>query len=223
MSLGEKIGRLRRAHNLSQEELAERLRVSRQAVAKWEGGEALPELNHVVALARFFTVSLDSLLKEEEPCGPGSTNGTFDADPILAFLCRAKVRTYAGKGAEVESSRPASHDLHYVEGDLVYIDSFLGGEQFSGEEAVWRGGVPLWAMNYTGRTLSERFSGDFLKEALSRVEPTLPYRGPAVYHDKEYVYHCLVNGSFEWFSGAEEILYGTEKVYECVFHGGKVR
>ena len=61
----------------------------------------------------------------------------MDKDTIR-FLIRAKKATYAGKGAEAESSRPNSHDLRYIEGPLNYIDSYLGGGKFAREEAVLR-------------------------------------------------------------------------------------
>ena len=49
---------------------------------------------------------------------------------IIGFLIRAKKATYAGKGAETASSRPASHDLVYKEDDLMYLDTYLGGGKF---------------------------------------------------------------------------------------------
>ena len=53
---------------------------------------------------------------------------------LIEFLIRAKKATYAGKGAETTSSRTKSHDLKYTEGDLMYYDTYLGGEKFAGEE-----------------------------------------------------------------------------------------
>lgn len=67
MKLSEKIYRHRKQLGISQEELADRLGVTRQAVSKWELGSSLPELETVVALARTFGVSTDYLLSEEEP------------------------------------------------------------------------------------------------------------------------------------------------------------
>ena len=96
----------------------------------------------------------------------------------VQFLIRAKKATYAGKGAESAPSRPCSHDLEYTEGELTYIDSYLGGEKFAGEEALWRNGKPFWSMNYIGRVTGDDFSGDFLKEALLRVPQDMPFRGP---------------------------------------------
>ena len=56
---------------------------------------------------------------------------------IISFLIRAKQATYAGKGAETVSSRVKSHDLVYREEDYVYYDTYLGGDKFAGEEALW--------------------------------------------------------------------------------------
>ena len=141
---------------------------------------------------------------------------------LVEFLCRAKKATYAGKGAETDASRPLSHDLRYREGLLLYYDTYLGGERFSGEEALWRDGEPVWAMNYTGKVVDEGFSGDFLKDALSLVAPEMPFRGPLLYRSGEYCYVSRVSGGFDWFYGLEEIFRGTVKTYECLFHGGLV-
>jgi len=141
---------------------------------------------------------------------------------VIAFLIRAKQATYAGKGAETASSRPSSHDLRYAEGPLSYIDSYLGGLKFAGEEALWRDGVPFWAMNYVGRVLGPDFSGDFLKEALSHVPEEFPFRGPPEYKSGDYAYTCDIKGDFHWFYGYEEIRFKDGTVYECAFHGGDI-
>ena len=65
MTFGEKLVQLRKQHRLSQEELAARLKVSRQAVSRWETGETMPETENVLGLSRLFQVSTDYLLKEE--------------------------------------------------------------------------------------------------------------------------------------------------------------
>ena len=67
MTLGEKLQELRRTGAMSQDVLAERLGVSRQAVSKWERDEAVPETDKIVKIARIFGVSTDYLLLDEEP------------------------------------------------------------------------------------------------------------------------------------------------------------
>lgn len=62
--LSEKIYTLRRKSGLSQEQLAEKIGVSRQAISKWEGGLSVPELEKIRALSDFFHVSIDELTRE---------------------------------------------------------------------------------------------------------------------------------------------------------------
>lgn len=66
MELSKKVYEMRKAQGLSQEQLAEKLGVSRQSVSKWEAGESMPELERVVEMSKIFNVSTDYLLKESE-------------------------------------------------------------------------------------------------------------------------------------------------------------
>lgn len=224
MTFAEKIQLLRKDRQLSQEQLAEYLDVSRQAVAKWEAGGTFPDLPKLLLLSDFFKISLDRLIKEDLPCGMPFQ----DADPIIPsddyikFLIRGKLACYAGEGAEVASSRCNSHDLAYQEGDLRYYDTYLGSPKFAGQEALWLREKPFWAMNYVGRVLSETFDGTFLKEALANVSMDSPFRGPSLYQRGDYTYHCSVSGDISWFYGSEAIYYLGLKIYECLFHGGLV-
>ena len=63
--LGNKIQQLRKANGFSQEELASRLTISRQAISKWELGEAMPDTENIVQLSRLFGVTTDYLLRDE--------------------------------------------------------------------------------------------------------------------------------------------------------------
>ena len=65
MTLSEKIQQLRRAGRLSQEQLAEKLAVSRQAISKWELGESIPDTDKIIRLSRIFKVSTDYLLHDD--------------------------------------------------------------------------------------------------------------------------------------------------------------
>ncbi len=64
MKFSDKLAKLRMNYGYSQEELAEKLSVSRQAVSKWELGTALPDTENVLAISEVFDISLDFLLKE---------------------------------------------------------------------------------------------------------------------------------------------------------------
>lgn len=65
MTIGEKIVRLRKEQNLTQEQFAEILKVSRQAVSKWERDEAYPDTEKLIRIGKIFDCSLDYLLKDE--------------------------------------------------------------------------------------------------------------------------------------------------------------
>ncbi len=66
MKFSEKILKLRKGSDLTQEELAEKLNVSRQSISKWESGQTVPELEKIVALSSVFNVTTDYLLKPNE-------------------------------------------------------------------------------------------------------------------------------------------------------------
>ena len=76
--LSEKIINLRKSRGWSQEELAERLDVSRQSVSKWESGVSNPELDKIVAMSTLFGVSTDYLLKE--------TSDEEKSEPLRDFV-----------------------------------------------------------------------------------------------------------------------------------------
>jgi len=65
MILADKIIQLRKKNSWSQEELAELMGVSRQAVCKWEGAQSIPDINRLIQLSKLFNVSIDYLLKDE--------------------------------------------------------------------------------------------------------------------------------------------------------------
>lgn len=71
--LGPRIAQLRLDHGLSQEALANKLGVSRQAVSRWECGETLPDTENLIALADLFEVSLDELARQK---GDGFSDGS---------------------------------------------------------------------------------------------------------------------------------------------------
>ena len=75
MTIGEKIAKARREKRLTQEELADRLGVSRQAVSKWESGAALPETDKLARLSGLLGVSCDYLLCDDASEEQGNAFG----------------------------------------------------------------------------------------------------------------------------------------------------
>ena len=220
MTFSDKLQIIRKSKGITQEELAEKLNVSRQAVTKWERGMSYPDIMNLIQLSEIFHITVDYLVKDNQ-CGVCmETNCDNDLEQVIDFKLEAIKNTYAGYADTCNASRPGSNDYTYTKGDYQYYDTWLGGEKFSGEEAIWKKGKAIYSMNYFGRNLDERFSSDFLKEALRVSTKELPYRGPEFYQSGEYTYKTKVIGDMEWFQGYEEIFCQNIKVYECFYHGG---
>ena len=66
MNFAEKLKTLRKEKNISQEMLAEKIHVSRQAITKWESGNGIPDIENLIAISALFNESLDALLSEEK-------------------------------------------------------------------------------------------------------------------------------------------------------------
>lgn len=101
MTLADKIIKKRKQNGWSQEELAEKLNVSRQAVSKWENGQTVPELEKILELSHLFGVTTDYLLKDEseEQNVTDATSGTTvrrisaeEAQSYLAMRDRSAIR-----------------------------------------------------------------------------------------------------------------------------------
>lgn len=86
MNFAEKLLNLRTQYGYSQEALAEKLNVSRQAISKWELGTTLPETDKVIAISDFFEVSTDYLLKDNIQL---NSNESLDR-VVLKFLGSAQ-------------------------------------------------------------------------------------------------------------------------------------
>lgn len=81
MILADKIIQLRKQYGWSQEDLAEKLNVSRQSVSKWESGNSIPDLDKIIKLSGLFGVSTDFLLKDElEVSTPSESNETYESE-----------------------------------------------------------------------------------------------------------------------------------------------
>ncbi|MCQ2589363.1 MAG: DUF5680 domain-containing protein [Treponema sp.] len=223
MTFCDKLQILRKSKGLTQEDLADKINVSRAAVAKWEAGQSYPDIFNLIQISELMNVTVDYLVKDQT-CNVAPVDSELtDLDEMIEFRLEANCNTYAGFSNEVPSTRLDSHDFRYEKGNYTYHDTYVGGEQFAGEEAVWKNGKAVYAMNYVGRVLDEKFSGNFLKEALRAADKKLPFRGPEFYESGEYIYKTTVTGDISWFQGYEEIFCNGEKVYECHYHGGVMK
>ena len=70
MNLSEKLSFLRKEKGLSQENLADEMNVSRQAVSKWESGNVMPSLDNLIYLSKLYGVTIDSLIDDSQDLPP---------------------------------------------------------------------------------------------------------------------------------------------------------
>ena len=113
MDLGRRIQELRRGQRLSQEKLAEQMEVSRQAISKWESGAAIPEVDKLIQLARFFGVTVDELLGVRPPEVSRQSFPMGEQAPGLA----------PEPPEEMETPRPPTQEerLHALEGMVAAL------------------------------------------------------------------------------------------------------
>lgn len=94
MTLGQKLKALLKDNSMTQEDLAERLEVSRQAVGKWVNDKGIPEVGKLVQISNLFGVSMDYLLKEDyeektyQKKKPYQTAGIMSAKRCWMVICR---------------------------------------------------------------------------------------------------------------------------------------
>ena len=105
MSFGNKLAEARRARNLTQEQLAERLEVTRQAVSRWESDAAYPETDKIVRMAQILEVSCDYLLQDGV-----DEKGAPVKPPVTRLLKQAQGKRVKLTFYEESSGMPILHD-----------------------------------------------------------------------------------------------------------------
>ena len=101
MSFQENLIRARKARGMTQEELAARLSISRQAVSKWETDASIPELDKLLRLAELFGVTLDELVKGESAQPEAARGEVPDKEsgaPASRLLCAARYPQRLSRG-----------------------------------------------------------------------------------------------------------------------------
>lgn len=89
MSLGSNLQKLRRHNNLTQEDLADTLNVSRQTVSKWEQDICYPETEKIVAICKRYSLSMDQLMFGELYCEEAQTeenSGSFEKTTLKTYV-----------------------------------------------------------------------------------------------------------------------------------------
>ena len=87
MEFNEKLQELRKGKGLTQEELAEKLFVSRTAISKWESGRGYPSIGSLKEIARFFSVTIDDLICSDEMISVAENEKREFADKYISLIC----------------------------------------------------------------------------------------------------------------------------------------
>ncbi len=86
MEFNEKLQQLRTGKNLTQEQLAEQLYVSRAAISKWESGKGYPNIESLKCISKFFSISIDELLSGEELINIAETENSTNLNKIYSLI-----------------------------------------------------------------------------------------------------------------------------------------
>ena len=149
MMLMDKIAQLRRSNGWSQEELAEKLDVSRQSISKWESAQSVPDLSRVIRMAELFGVSTDYLLKDElESLEPVESMAASGSSARLVTMEEAKAALEAcdwdmlDAALMLEKARGDLASLLDRQGDMddkaVQLDGARKAQGLVAEEALLR-------------------------------------------------------------------------------------
>ena len=99
MSFGENLRKIRKQRNITQEELAELLNVSRQAISKWEAGNGYPETEKLILISRELNISLDYLLNDTSNLSEKET--TEEKNAVYAPSGKIAITTFDRKNVVV--------------------------------------------------------------------------------------------------------------------------
>lgn len=146
IEIANRMVQLRKSHNLSQEALAEKLGITRQAVSKWERAEASPDTDNLIMLARLYGVSLDELLKTEDeiPMPDAEANDRETEEEVQGKCEEAdEEKDYVRVGFQGVHIKDKNGEVHVgwdgihvddtKQGDSVHIDKngvYVNGERY---------------------------------------------------------------------------------------------
>ena len=167
MSFSENLKQIRRENHLSQEELAELLDVSRQAVSKWEQGQGYPEVEKLLLLSSKLNISLDSLMSVEINCDTGvkkeNKSGliviTSPHENVIATCCKvaASGKMRGGKASPQYALFGVDRGGSNFWGEpTTFLGWYASEEQISKEIAQIHNaiskGIPTYTLQFSAKT-----------------------------------------------------------------------
>ena len=159
---------LRKSNNLSQEALAEKLGISRQAVSKWERAEASPDTDNLILLARLYGVSLDDLLRTEDEI-PMPEQAEEQEEQVEQ---EDKDKEYVHVGPDGIHVRDEDSEVHVGWKGIHVIDRSekrKSGEDSHSEVHIDKNGVFVDGEKYDGHVFSRQVKAEFPYAAIAFV------------------------------------------------------
>lgn len=156
IKIADRLVKLRKRNHLSQEALAEKLGISRQAVSKWERAEASPDTDNLIMLARLYKVSLDELLRTDDEIPQEEsqeTENTYsqpdDRDNTEEYVDVGfeGIHVKDRDGSQVHIGLDGIHVEDSQKGEEVQIDR--KGVYINGEKKEFRTFSPIWDIPFT--------------------------------------------------------------------------
>lgn len=155
MNIADRIQQLRKAKGISQEELADKIGVSRQAVSKWESEQTTPDVEKVLLLSDYFEVTTDYLLKGIEPA-PRETPPVKEKPNALvfsitgtAFNCMGLILAAMVWHEEQTATATAIGLIFYVIGCMIYGIGMTVSEQATkarAKRSFWS--INIWVLSF---------------------------------------------------------------------------
>ena len=173
MTFGEKLREARKEAGLSQEQFAEKMSVSRSAIAKWESDRGMPDVNNLRIMAQLLGVSVDYLLDEDEKLSFNETKEAIDLDSYeVSGKCRDKkdAACYA-RYSDADAIYPLIRRKKL--GKAEWIADFIAGPGIVRAADYLSDTTASYLVEVGGRQLFVTVSSDFLttRELANKVNP----------------------------------------------------
>lgn len=173
MTFGEKLKEARKEAGLSQEQFAEKMSVSRSAIAKWESDKGMPDVNNLKVMAQLLNVSVDYLLDEDEKLSFNETKEAIDLDSFeMVGKCRDKKDAACySRFSNADAIYPLIRRkrMSKVEWlvDFVVAPGIIQGADYLNESSTY------YLVETGGKQLLVKVSADFIAtcELANKVDP----------------------------------------------------
>lgn len=132
IEIADRLAKLRKEKGYSQEQLADALGISRQAVSKWERAEASPDTDNLICLAKLYGVSLDTLLKTEQP-----------AEEIAADKKEETAEEEKEEDSQDDEDEDGKKDDKLTKGEIIYAEQVLHLKKKKALSKFLDGGIVL--------------------------------------------------------------------------------